>query len=71
MWKKRGVLYKWDKKREHIFFNKLRNCVEEFEEIHYRIDVGLVYSVREQIQQLFVKTAEATLQEKTKNISKN
>ena len=70
MWKK-GVLYKWDKKRKHIFFNKLRNSVEEFEEIHHRIDVGLVYSAGEQIQQLFIKTAKATLQENTKNITKN
>ena len=71
MWKERGVLYKWDKQRKHVFFNKLRNSVEEFEEIHQRIDAGLVHSAGEQIQQLFIKTAKATLQEKTKNVSKN
>ena len=71
MWKERGVLYKWDKEKRHVFFNKIRNSIKEFQEIHQRIDAGLVHSAGEQIQQLFIQTARATLQGKTKKISKN
>ena len=68
---KKEVLYKWDKKSKGAFFNKLRNSVEEIEEINQRIDAGLVHSAGEQIQQLFIKTAKTTLQQKNKNVSKN
>ena len=70
-WKPMGILYKWDQKRQKDFNTKLRTNIEDIEEINQRIDAGLVHSAGEQIQNLFIKTAKATLQTKLKNISKN
>ena len=64
-WKKRGKLYKWDKKRETMFSNKLRNSSKEIEEINQRLDAGLIHSTGELIQKLFINTAKSTYQEKS------
>ena len=70
-WKQRGTLFKWDKKRKRNFVNKLKNTVKEIGDIQHRIDAGLVHSTGKQIQQLYIKTASGTLQEKRKKVSKN
>ena len=70
-WKPRGALFKWDKKRKNNFVNKLKNSLKEIGDIQQRIDAGLVHSTGKQIQQLFIKTATAILQEKNKKVSKN
>ena len=70
-WKQRGTLYKWDNQRKKLFYNQLRNSEKEIEEINQRIDAGLVHSAGEQIQQLIIKTAQTTLQGKTKKVPNN
>ena len=39
-WKKRKILYKWDKQRKQFFFNHLRNSEKEIEEINQRTDTN-------------------------------
>ena len=63
-WRGRGNLYKWDNKREAIFYNKLRYSLKEIEEINQRINAGLIHSTGELIQQLYINTAKDTLKEK-------
>ena len=43
-WRKRGILYKWDKGKESIFRNKLCNSLKEIEEINQLLDAGLVHT---------------------------
>ena len=68
-WKQRATLYKLDETRKKNY--ALKNCQKEIEEIEQRIDAGLIHSTGELIQQLFIKTAKATLEEKGKKVSTN